>query len=295
MYNEINDTTWKVCNKLLGEGYEVALNQKNSYGFPVFHSSGTNRSVPDILLYDPVYKEVLFNYEDTYINKTNKILAGFIETKKGDKLNNIFKGNSQILQYYIYWTTEQCNFYLNKKKLTHIDIYALATDYSSEGMLYHGDSGFRPKKLLYLSDRYDILFYPYTHSIFTSLMNEKTRELKRMREKNMVIRRPETELGIIFSRIPQLNGPVTDEFWFWSGSNLRPLTTKKKMNVIKINTEIKATTAQAAKVENLEGDCIWLPKSEILENITIQDIGTKKTLNISLWLYNRNQSFFGIK
>ncbi len=294
MFNEDNDTIWKVCKILQRAGYEIAINKKNSFDFPIFHSSGTHGSVPDILFYNPNYIDILFNNEDRLINQTGQVISGFIETKKGDNLMKIFQGNSQLIQYYIYWITEQCRFFLDKGELTHVDIYLLGTDFSSEGMLYDGDTNFQPRKLRYLSDYHDILFYPYTHAIFSSLMHERKKNLKSTREKNLIIRRPEVELGVMFSRIPQFGNSKTEEYWCWTRNKIKSLTVERRDSIIKSKLEIISESNRAIRVKNHDNELIWLPKSQIIERISINDIGTTKELSIPSWLYNKHKRFFGL-
>ena len=294
LINEINDVTWKISKNLLNEGYVVAINKKNPYNLPVFHSKGTGNSVPDILFFNPNYEEIVFGNINNSRNSTGHIIAGFIETKRGEELHKLYQGSSQITRYYIYWITGQSRFYFNDKELKYVDVFLLASGYSSQGMLYNGDDYYPPRCLSYLSDAYDMKMYPYTHGIYSSLRNEKKKEIKRTKDDKLIVKKPYVELGILISKVPKFGNYTTDEFWAWTRNRIRPLSIYKKGSTIKTRVKIKEINEDSIKVDNGENNSIWLPKFHLNSKISRQDVGTIKELEIPIWLYNKNKHFFGL-
>ncbi len=294
MFNESNDVTIRVSKDLEREGYVVALNKKNPYKLPVFHSSGTQNSVPDLFFYMKGYEDLVFRKHNNLGLYTNFIVSGFVELKKGDKLINIFRGVSQLCQYWSYYTTDQCRFFYNGKEIKYIQAFLLGTYYSFQGMLYRGDEMLEPQSLTYISDVHDVEIYPYTHAIHSSLRERRREKLTEIKTKGLKISKKQVDLGVVFAKVSKFGDYISDEYWAWLGNRMKPLKKNAEAPCIQVKLRIVFITDKAIKVNNTTEESIWIPKSILMCVIREDDIGTIKKFVIPLWFYSKNQWFFGL-
>ena len=255
MANEINETTYDITRNLEKFGYKVYLNKENSYGIPTFSSKGVGNSVPDLFFFDPNCKNIVFNDPRDYRTK-GYIASGFVEIKTGRKIGSLIDGIFQLLRYYSYYISNQCEFYIEKKKIQHVDLYLLGTIYSLQGMLYRQDCGYEPSIVEHLSDFYNVVLPPITLVLHSFLRKLKSLVISKLGERKLKIAKHRVEVGVMLSKIPKNGFGISEEFWTLFGNTMIPLETnfKKKNDLIRF--KIRDTVSEIYRMNKEELDNI---------------------------------------
>lgn len=295
---EIIDTTETIAKDLIEAGYEVALNKKNTLGFKQFHCSGVGNSVPDMLFWNP-NNQIIF--DPKYIPRTlTSINSGFIETKPGQHIKEIIDGIDKTTRYFGYFISNKAEFSVDNKRIYNIDVFLLGTRWSRTGMIYKGDEEHHPIPLIYISERYNAQFHPYTHcthSFIRARQKKKRRELRNQKY-NILPNRINTQTGIMISKIPlKENEPITYEYWAWLGNKMIPLIASEDQDHLKhdsINTQARVLTqtANAVLIRTELGKELWIPRSQIHSEVTLLN-GEKFQFDLSRWFYAKNKAKFG--
>lgn len=298
---EVFDTTKMICEDLKRWGFKVATCQKHPCEYDVFRWQGSAGSKPDILFYDPLYENELFN-PDFVPKDIHKIRAGFIETKTGDHFGELMNGVKQNSRYYKYFLTGKVKCFIGNEQLFNADVFLLVSRWSHTGMLYRGDEPHTPLPLNHLTERYNMLFPPHTMDIH-SFQRDQQREIReklRNEKFNIPKNKLKIETGIMISRIPFFeNNQISDEYYAWIGNKILPVVTESKFSADWIETQLKfhAETDKALLGETWLNKQGWFPKS-VLKLSTFNDrivFNKWYRVLVKLSFYYRNQDMFGIK
>lgn len=127
-------------------GWVVFFNQKNPDGYPTFH--GNTNSKPDILAMK---------------NHANIL----IEVKNGKTHQDILDGFDQTIRYAGEYYTGRSQYFNPQlfNKTLNVNAFLLATKYSKNGYLYANESNLNYLEYSFLSETYNMIEKPITHSI----------------------------------------------------------------------------------------------------------------------------------
>jgi hypothetical protein len=299
---ETMDVTRIISEILMKLGFVVATNKRNTLGLPRFHTQGVGNSVPDLFFYNPDYEEEIF--DPNYIPLKNHIIrGGFLELKSGEHLIDIIDGASQIVRYYGYFITNKAKVYFNGKLIHNVDCFLLATGWSPSGMIYKGDDTLFPLAVSYISERYEIVFTPFTlmlHSLIRYFQKNKKNDLRRNRLR-IPSNKMNVETGIMISKIPSdENLEITYEFYAWLGRDVDAVTTNFTetdiVDFIKVVVKILEIRKKSIKVETILKKDLWIPVSLIRINGDLEKLrtGRQYSFEIPHWFYDDKKDFFGI-
>lgn len=158
-----------------------------------------------------------------------------------------------------------------------MDVFLLATRWFQTGMLYKGDDEHSPQPLAFLSERYKMLFSPYTTAIhsFQRILQQEVREELRNEGFNIPRNKLKTQTGIMISKIPfDENLTVSDEYYAWIGNRILPVITKSKYEPEWTETMLKFHDESELElfVETKLGKKDWFPKSLLKLPIDMKEI-----------------------
>ncbi len=250
------------------------------------------------------YLRVSFGFTDllNFVPNPNPVIrAGFIELKSGKHLSDLLDGASQVATYYRYFISNKAKVFLEGSQIHNVDCFVLATDWSPFGMIYKGDDTLFPLPVAYISEKYDILFSPFTlmiHSLiryFQKIQREQLRKRKMLIPKNKL----NVETGIMISKIPyDENLNTSYEYYAWLGNRIKPVVVKSKNSeeYIKVRVKILVIKEKALYIETKLKKQLWIPISLIISSMYSLQItrGEWTDLEIVRWFHKNNESLFGI-
>ena len=280
-------------------GYNVALNKRNLFGLPQFHTHGVGNSVPDIFFWDPNFEDEIFNNK-IILHNTSHIKAGFIETKSGDHLGGLIDAVMQNVRYYGYFVSDKAKIFVEGKQICNINCFLVGTKWSRTGMLYKQDGYLPPQPIPFISEAYNVAIPPYSimlHSLERKLQQQKQRELRNMK---LVINpiKSKVQTGIMICKIPydeNSEKKISYEYYGWLGKTMKILSTRQNDGKEFIATKIlvRKISKGAVLIETKTKEALWIPKSQIydLPSLTEKEI---YRIKISRLFYKRKEKQFGI-
>lgn len=185
-------------------GWKTSFNQKNSDNYEIFNAN-TN-SKPDILAQKNGYNVL-------------------IEVKTGEDHQDILDGLDQTIKYAGEYYSGRSQY---KKLLSlRINAFVLATKFSPFGYLYSKEApmGFVP--YTYLTESYDMVEKPITHTLTRFLWRSWTKglaaehyeELRRGEASKQVIPPPKPYVGILCAKTQASNKQITSMPYLYLNSN----------------------------------------------------------------------------
>jgi hypothetical protein len=295
---ETIDTTKTIAETLSECGFKVATNKKNPLGLPRFHATGVGNSVSDLFFWNPAFEAELF--DPRFIPADlHKIRAGFIETKPGQHRGEILDGIVQNSRYYRYFKDGDARFFLEDREIHNVDVFLVGSNWSPFGMLCKAEERHQPETVTFLTDRHEARFMPCTilyHGMQRRLQEEEDRRI--LVEKRIVPANHRLiETGVLASKIPRdPTLKLTFEFWAWIGNTYLPLITADSTRSDSVETMVllQEVRERAVYVETQSSEKVWLPRSQIQYDGTLDDAERKWIkIRVQRWLYNKQCKLFG--
>ena len=285
-----------IAKAMLRAGYEVYHHEKNNLDLPIFHAQGVGNSKFDLLTIDPTFKKELFN--PTYVpTRVNRIRAAGIETKQGEHWSQLLEGTQQIAQYYKQFVSGKMKIFVEGDQVYNMDAILLATRWSPLGMLYRGDEYFHSITLNYLSENYNVRFFPYTqaiHSFCRVWQNVARQSLRRELKFPISANKTNIQTGVMFCKEPLYGNVISEDYYAWMGNTFLPILAKSKQREEKIEVLLKIhyMSDGAYLCETSINKQGYIPKSVIdIPN----KIEFKKWIKVKIlrWFYRKNRDLFG--
>lgn len=187
-------------------GWTVYYNQKNPDGYPTFHANTNSRG-------------------DMLLQKNNYFIM--VEVKSGEDHKNILNGIDQILKYAGEYYSGRAHYHLNGTKIPIQGVF-FATEFSDAGYLYRNESQINYLDYEYLSEEYNMVEKPITHSLTRFLWRQwekgfaflHFKDLRKGRARNG-LNLPENKprVGTIVSKTYFDTRQTGNQPWLYANSN----------------------------------------------------------------------------